>query len=557
VTYARGEAQQFAVGPADRHTVMARPARIFLAAELLLGTTYFVLPDSLLRAAVYCLLGLGMVVAVVVGARLHRPNQPLAWYLMAGGQLSFTVGDAINYTYQWVLEVEPPYPSVADAFYLACYALLAGGLLLLVRERAPGRDVASLIDATIITIGVGLLSWVFLIGPNVRAPDLLLSQRLVSIAYPLCDVLLVAVAVRMWRTGGHASAASRLLTLGLVALLAADTVYGLSLLSGGWDAGGPVDATWIVFYLGVGLAALHPSMVSLSEPTPPSTRLTRTRLALLAGASLMAPAVLVIQTLRDEPIDVGVIAGGSVVLFLLTLARMGGLASEVAMQAERKRAMQTVLRATEQERVRLAADLHDGPVQELTALRYGLTRARTRIQRGQPEQAEGLLAELEDELAAGITGLRRLMAELRPAVLDEQGLEVALHNQVRAFEATSGVACAISTGLESRLAPDLETVLYRVTQETLNNVGKHAGASRVTVSLAAENGSVRLRINDDGVGFHPVAASKLLSEGHFGLAGMRERVEMVGGHLTVDSRPGEGTTVDVEMANRPVEQVGS
>ena len=82
--------------------------------------------------------------------------------------------------------------------------------------------------------------------------------------------------------------------------------YGLSLLDGGWDAGGPIDATWIVFYLGVGLAALHPSMVSLSEPTPPSTRLTRTRLALLAGASLMAPAVLVIQTLRDEPVDVGV-----------------------------------------------------------------------------------------------------------------------------------------------------------------------------------------------------------------------------------------------------------
>src|SRR5215216_307136 len=167
----------------------------------------------------------------------------------------------------------------------------------------------------------------------------------------------------------------------------------------------------------------------------------------------MAPAVLVIQAVRDEPIDVGVIAGGSVVLFLLALARMGGLASEVASQTERKWAMQTVLRATEQERIRLAADLHDGPVQELTALRYGLTRARSRVQRGQADQAEGLLAELEDELAAGITGLRRLMAELRPAVLDEQGLEVALHNQVRAFEATSGVACAISTGLQSRLTP--------------------------------------------------------------------------------------------------------
>jgi two-component system, NarL family, sensor histidine kinase DegS len=155
--------------------------------------------------------------------------------------------------------------------------------------------------------------------------------------------------------------------------------------------------------------------------------------------------------------------------------------------------MQTVLQATEQERVRLAADLHDGPVQELTALRYGLTRARYRIRRGDPEQAEGLLAELEDELASGITGLRRLMAELRPAVLDEQGLEAALHNQVRAFEAISGVACAISTGLRARLAADIETVLYRVTQQSLNQI---------------------------------------------------------------DSGPGKGTTVAVEMTNRPAETVG-
>jgi len=79
-----------------------------------------------------------MVAAVIVGTRLWRPSKPVAWYLLAAGQLSFTVGDAINYTYQWVLEVEPAFPSVADGFYLACYALLAAGLLLLlVRERPP------------------------------------------------------------------------------------------------------------------------------------------------------------------------------------------------------------------------------------------------------------------------------------------------------------------------------------------------------------------------------------------------------------------------------------
>jgi signal transduction histidine kinase len=227
------------------------------------------------------------------------------------------------------------------------------------------------------------------------------------------------------------------------------------------------------------------------------------------------------------------------------------LAGEVAVQTERKRAMQTVLRATEQERIRLAADLHDGPVQELTALRYGLTRARSRVQRGEPQEAETLLAGLEDDLVGGISGLRRLMAELRPAVLDEQGLEAALQNQGRAFEASSGVACAVETGLRERLAPELETMLYRVTQESLTNVGKHAYATRVSVSLAADNGSVRLRIRDDGKGFDVDGAGRLLEEGHFGLAGMRERVEMVGGQLVVDSVPGVGTTVTVEMAHRP------
>jgi signal transduction histidine kinase len=543
--------QQLRGRAADNHNVIPRVARIFLAVELVLAAGYFVLSPSALRAVVYCAIELGTVAALVIGARIWRPSRPLAWYLLAGGQLSFTIGDAINYTYEWVLHLEAPYPSVADGFYLACYLLLAAGLLLLVRGRAPGRDWASLIEATIIATGIGMLSWVFLIGPNVRVPGLALPQRLVSIAYPLCDVLLLAVAVRLWRTGGHSTAASRLLALGLAALLVGDTVYGLSLLAGDWQVGGPVDAVWVLYYVGLGLAALHPSMVSLSEPTSVSTRLTRSRLASLAGASLMAPAVLVVQAVRGEPIDVAVIAGGSVVLFLLALARMGGLAGEVAVQSERKRVMQTVLRATEQERLRLAADLHDGPVQELTALRYSLNRARTRVQRGQHEEAEALLAGLEVDLATGISGLRRLMSELRPAVLDEQGLEAALLNQARAFEAANGVACDIRSGLDARLAPELETVLYRVTQESLNNIGKHARASRVTVSLATENGGVRLRIHDDGIGFDPLAARELVGDGHFGLAGMRERVEMVGGRLVVDSVPGEGTTVDVRMTSQP------
>jgi signal transduction histidine kinase len=523
-------------------------SRTYLAVVVLLGAAYFLVPPAVAKLVVWPGIGLVSAAAIVVGVRRHRPSAPLAWYLVAAGLVTFVSGDTLYNVRERVLHAVPSFPSVVDLCYLVTYPLLAAGLLVLLRRRNPGRDTASLIDATVIATGVGMLAWVYLIVPYVRNPELTLLQRVVAIAYPVGDLLLLTVAVRLAVGAGRRPPAWWLLAGSIVAVLTADAWFGLLQLAGVWEVGGPVDVGWILFYAFWGAAALHPSMVSLSEPAQFNVRLTRSRLVTLAGAALMAPAVLVIQALRGEAIDVAVIAGGSVVLFLLTLARMGGLAGEVALQAERKRVMQTVLRATEQERLRLAADLHDGPVQELTALRYSLTRARTRVQRGQQDEAEELLADVEVDLATGIGGLRRLMSELRPAVLDEQGLEAALRNQALAFEAANGVACEVQSALDGRLAPELETVLYRVTQESLTNIGKHARASRVTVSLAAEHGGVRLRIHDDGVGFDPAAARGLVGEGHFGLVGMRERVEMIGGQLLVNSVPGEGTTVDVRMA---------
>jgi two-component system sensor histidine kinase UhpB len=145
-----------------------------------------------------------------------------------------------------------------------------------------------------------------------------------------------------------------------------------------------------------------------------------------------------------------------------------------------------------------------------------------------------------------------MMTQLRPPVLDELGLVTALQNQGQSFESTSGVQCAINTEVELELAPEMETVLYRVAQESLTNVGKHAKASRVDISLGAVDGDVRLQIRDDGIGFDPGKARELVSEGHFGLVNMRERVEMVGGKLLVDSSPGNGTTIAVEMTRRIV-----
>lgn len=219
---------------------------------------------------------------------------------------------------------------------------------------------------------------------------------------------------------------------------------------------------------------------------------------------------------------------------------------------ERRRFLETVLRTSEEERKLLAAELHDGPIQRLAGLGYRLERARNRIERGNTEGAAALLGELQDGLSEETRRLREMMAELRPPVLDQRGLDSALRDHAAAFERSWGVGCSVRSSLDQRLDPDVETVLYRVAQEALTNVAKHAHAEQAWVLLRTRNGSVVLEVGDDGIGFDPLYASNSGKGDHFGLTAMRERVEMAGGHWEVQSSPGGGTRV---MAEFPREQV--
>src|SRR6266508_2539227 len=462
----------------------ARSWWLYLCVGAALVTAYFLLPYDPFGLLLWPAIGLSAVVATVLGVRWNRPSRPAAWYLFVAGQLAFTIGDLLYQLRDRVLHLSGPAPYFADLVYLSVYPLLVAGLLLLIRQRRPGRDRASLLDATVIATGVGLLAWVFLIEPYVHDPELSLVDRLVSITYPLGDLVLFAVAVRLAVGPGRRPPSFWLLAAGIVALFVSDVLYGLLQLAGEWHQGGPVDLGWAAFYLCWGAAALHPSMRALSERSAGGPRLTRNRLVLLA---------------------------------------------------------------TEEQRLHLAADLHDGPVQGLAALGLRLSLLRRRLRGGDPDGAEALLDRLERQLGGEIAGLRRLVSELRPPVLDQFGLETALRRHAEAFQADAGVDCRVDTDLGSPLAPEQETVLYRVTQESLANVGKHARAAHVHISLGADNGLVHLRISDDGVGFDPSRAPRLAAEGHFGLAGMRERVEMVGGRLLVESHPGQGTTIGVEL----------
>jgi signal transduction histidine kinase len=378
----------------------------------------------------------------------------------------------------------------------------------------------------------------------------------VLISYPVQDIVLLAVAVRLWRVGSQPTTAFRLLTVSLVSLLVADALYGLSELTADFAPGGALDLGWVVFFVGLGATALHPSMRSLSEQLPPPTpRLTWKRRILLTAATLMAPAMLVIQTIRHQPIDVEVNAAGSVILFVLLTARMTGLAGQSARQEERERALTKVLEATQQERMRLAADLHDGPVQELTAMSYGLERVDRRLQSHGPDAAQELLAEQKEQLIAVTRTLRNLLSELRPPAIDQHGLAGALKLRGDAFAKEVKINVNVEAQIDARPAPEVETIVYRVVQESLTNVAKHARASNVWIRLNADRQHVDLTVRDDGSGFDPDQATQLLKSGHYGLAGMRERVELGGGRLNLRSRPGQGTTIHVELAPQFVSSV--
>ena len=547
------------LSPAAPPAGRSRAVWLYVACGVVVALAYYLVPASGLaprwaaKIGLYNGLGLSAVAAIMVGVVRHRPERALAWYLFAVGLLSYVTADIIFYTYQDLLHRDV-FPSLADVFYLAAYPFLVAGLLLLIRARSPGADRPGLLDALVVTVGLGMVSWVFLVVPYARAPELTLLERVVSMAYPIMDVLLLATAVRLVVDGGRRPPAFWILGTGVGALLVTDTLYSIIQLAGGYHTGSPIDVGWMTWYVCWGAAALHPTMGALSEPAPPrQAQLTRWRLGLLAGASLLAPAIQVVQLARGQHTEGLVIAVGSMVLFGLVLARLQGLAGEVAALAGlRKRLLDRTVQAREEERIRLAADLHDGPIQRLTGVAYSADLSRRRMARGDLAGGQELLVSMEDDIRQEVAALRQVMTALRPPALDEWGLPAALTDYATAFQRQAGVACTVKADLPVRLTPAQETVLYRIAQEALANVAKHARARHVWVTLDAAGDRVRLQVRDDGAGFvttrsvDPLGGQ--LGLNHFGLASMRQQIEMAGGTWQLHSRPGNGTTVTVTVA---------
>lgn len=296
---------------------------IYLAGAGAVSVPYLALHGTVFNSGpVFNLLGVSSIVAITLGAFIH-PVPRLPWLLAAGGMVAFVAGDVLAYNYKRFFGVELPFPSVADGFYLAVYPFLIAWLVMLVRRRTPAHDRAALIDALIVSTAAGALSWALLIAPYAHDNTLSFGTKLTSIAYPIMDLGVAACVARLAFGHGRRCPSFAFLTIGVLSLLGADSVYGWMLLHGGYQTGGLLDAGWIVFYVFVGMAALHPSVPALVEPVPDTQyRLTRRRIASLAACATIAPAVLAVEGSREGVRDVPLLAACSGAVFLMVILRL-------------------------------------------------------------------------------------------------------------------------------------------------------------------------------------------------------------------------------------------
>ena len=341
---------------------LRRPAlwQSYLLVGALLTALYVWVPPFAGSGPVMNLLGLSPVVAILVGVRRYTPASALPWVFFAIGFALFWAGDLYTYTYPRVFGAEVPFPSLGDGSYVLVYPALMAGLLMLVRRRNPERDRAGVIDSLIMTLGLALLSWVALIAPYLHDDSLGTVAKLVSIAYPLGDILLLAAAIRLAVDSGRRQPAFFLLIASIVALLATDFAYGMITLAGDYDGQVILDVGWVSFYLLWGAAALHPSMRGLDEASPDrEPRLSPLRLVLLTCASLIAPAIEMIQQVGSRSVDLLVIIAASAVLFGLVVARMAGLVRQQERFMGRERALSgagaALVTATTREEIYAAA----------------------------------------------------------------------------------------------------------------------------------------------------------------------------------------------------------
>ena len=253
----------------------------------------------MLRTVVYAGGEIATFAGILAGVRRYRPDAPRVWHLLAAAVGTWLIGDVIWGAYQ--IADRDPFPSIADVFYLAGYPLFVAGLVMATRKRARRLDQRAVIDAALITVAGVFLAWVYVIHPVLSDPAYEGGAQLVTVAYPIADLLVLAAAARFivgvqWDVG-----ALRALVGALTFTLVGDTIYALSSVT--VTDLRVADTLLLAGVLLLGLAALHPTMTALTRRQSALYEAhDGLHLAVVAGAGMLAPVVVVVQDVRAEPL---------------------------------------------------------------------------------------------------------------------------------------------------------------------------------------------------------------------------------------------------------------
>ncbi len=363
-------------------SALAQAWVVYLVLGCLVVAAYFTVLDPTLQDPVYNLLGISATAAVAVGIWRWRPAPMWAWIVLAAGVGLQSVGD-VTMSLLTSPDGTTPFPSAADAPYLFGYVLIAIGLVGLVRAGNREHDRVAWIDALIVAAAAAIFIWVFVMRDEIGSNSDGLSA-LVAAAYPFLDIVQIAVVVHLLLRGQR-TPSMVLLGWGFGASLIADLVYARMSMDGTYIVGQLVDAGWLLGYVALGVAALHPSIaLSRAEPVDQDSRrttLTLPRLLLLAGAGMSGPVAVALEVMRGDPPDALAVTLGLSAVYLLVLWRaVLGLKSLEGSMRERGRLT-----------VELAEQANHDPLTGLANRRLFLARLGAAVEHPEPGRCVAVL----------------------------------------------------------------------------------------------------------------------------------------------------------------------
>ena len=303
--------------------------RALLGGTLAVGV-YFTLPGVLPKDVAYQLIGLGSVAAMLVGVRRGRPAARASWLLLAAANLCFVLGDAVLMTYD-LLGKEAPFPSVSDVVYLCGYPFLVAGVLRLGRAAGYSGSRENRADAAIVSVGALALFWHLLMGSYAHDATLGGLGKVVTMAYPVMDLGVLFLVVNSLLFAGVRRTCDKLIAAAIAVMVVADFVYDVQVLHGTYATGNAVDAGWLISYVLLGAAALHPSMATDAPPRPEDLH-RRRWMPVVAVAGFVSPAILFASSVMHVAVDVRVLSATSILLFALVALRVSWLFTRVANQ---------------------------------------------------------------------------------------------------------------------------------------------------------------------------------------------------------------------------------